>query len=278
MAENKQTIAVSPSALIFLGVVILGLVGSVGYLYGKVGTSEKGTTAIPTTAATQGTTAQQVVPTGAPLDIATIKGIFDKNVVKFGDKNRKLLVVEVTDPSCPYCHVANGDDPEIAAQMGAQFKYVSQGGAYQPPLPEIRKLVDSGQASYAFVYFPGHTAGELAAKALYCAFDQGKFWQAHDLLYSFKGYNLLNNTVHNDKANSGILADFLKGAVDATALKSCLDSGKYDSRTTDEASLAQSTLFDPQGGGTPTFILNATRFPGAYNWTDMKSTAEAAVK
>jgi len=278
MAENKQTIAVSPSALIFLGVVILTLVGFGGYMYGKVGTLEKGTTATPTT--TTGTTAQ-AVPTSSPLDINIIKGIFDKNVVKFGDKGRKLLIVEVTDPSCPYCHVANGNDPELSAQVQPpQFKYVSQGGSYQPPLPEIRKLVDAGKAAYAFVYFPGHSSGEMAAKALYCAFDQGKFWQAHDLLYSFKGYNLLNNTVHNDKANSGILADFLKGAVDTTALKSCLDSGKYDTRTAEETTLAQSSLMDPdpQKGGTPTFILNTTRFSGAYGWDQMKSVADAAVK
>jgi protein-disulfide isomerase len=139
-------------------------------------------------------------------------------------------------------------------------------------------LVDAGKASYAFVFYPGHSSGEMAAKALYCAFDQGKFWQAHDLLYSFKGYNLLNNTVHNDKANSGILADFLKGAVDATALKTCLDSGKYDTRLTDEATLAQSTLMDPQGGGTPTFIINTTRFNGAYGWTEMKPAVDAVLK
>lgn len=276
MAENKQGVTISTSALIFLGVVIVALVGFGGYMYGKVGSLEKGAAPTATNTA-QGTTAQ-AEPTSTPLNINTIKGIFDKNVVKFGDKNRKLLVVEVTDPSCPYCHVANGDDPELAAQIGSQFKYVSQGGTYQPPLTEIRKLVDEGKASYAFVFFPGHTNGEMAAKALYCAFDQGKFWQAHDLLYSNKGYDLLNNTVHNDKANSGILADFLKSAVDATALKSCLDSGKYDSRLTDEQNLAQSTLFDPQGGGTPTFILNTTRFNGAYGWTEMKSAADAALK
>jgi protein-disulfide isomerase len=273
MAENKQTIAVSSSALIFFGVVIVALVGGIGYMIGKVNTLEKGTTTTAQTATTQ-----QAAPTSAPLDIATIKGIFNKNVVKFGDANRKLLVVEVSDPSCPYCHVANGEDPELASQMGSQFTYVSKGGTYQPPLPEIRKLVDSGEASYAFVFFPGHTAGELAAKALYCAFDQGKFWQAHDLLYNNNGYNLLNNTVHNDKANSGILANYLKGVLDATALKTCLDSGKYDSRLTDESNLAQSTLFDPQGGGTPTFVLNTTRFGGAYSWTDMKAAADAALK
>jgi protein-disulfide isomerase len=284
MAENKQTVSVSPSALIFLGVVIVALVGFGGYMYGKVGTLEKGSTtntqpSTTTTAAPQGATAA-----GEPFDLNVTKSIFDKNVVKFGDASRKLLVVEVSDPSCPYCHVANGDDPELA--MGAQFNYLSKGGTYQPPLPEIRKLVDSGQASYAFVYFPGHTAGETAVKALYCAFDQGKFWQAHDLLYSNKGYALMNTTMEKDAngkaldnaGNRQLVVNFLSTAVDSNTLSTCLSSGKYDSRTTDETNLAQSTLLNPQNGGTPTFVLNATRFTGAYSWTDMKATADAAVK
>ena len=278
MKENRQTIAVSPSALIFVGVIIMGLVGFGGYMYGKVGTLEKGVA--PTTTTTTQPAAQQqaAAAPAAALDINVIKGVFDKNVVKFGDKNKKLLVVEISDPSCPYCHVANGENPELAAQIGTQFKYASQGGTYQPPLTAIRKLVDSGKAAFAFVFYPGHGNGELATKALYCAFDQGKFWQAHDLLYSNKGYELLNNTVKNDTAQVGTLADFLKGAVDANKLKDCITSGKYDSRLNDEKTLAQASLMDPQGGGTPTFILNTTRFNGAYSFADMQSVADAALK
>ena len=59
-------------------------------------------------------------------------------------------------------------------------------------------------------------------KALYCAYDQGKFWQVHDLLYSNDGYNLLNNTVQNDKGKSQQLVDFLKSVVNANDLKSCI--------------------------------------------------------
>lgn len=277
MAEkNQQTIAVSSSALIFVGLIILALVGFGGYMYGKVGTLEKGVT----TTTAQPATGQQQQAAAAPapsLDINTVKGIFDKNVVKFGDKNKKALFVEISDPSCPYCHVANGENPELAAQIGTQFKYVSQGGAYQPPLPEMRKLVDAGKAAYAFLFFPGHGNGELATKALYCAFDQGKFWQVHDLIYSNKGYELLNNTVKNDVAQIGTLVDFLKGAANANDLKTCLSSGKYDTRLNDDKALAQS-LMDPQGGGTPTFIVNTTRFNGAYGWTEVKPAVDAALK
>ena len=270
MTENKQTIAISPSALLFLGVLMLALVGFGGYMYGKVGTLEKGTS----TSSVQPDTAQQAAAPGATLDINAVKGVFDGNVIKFGDNKNKLLFVEISDPSCPYCHVAAGHNPELSEQVGAQFKYVSAGGSYQPPVPEMKKLIDSGKASFAFLYFPGHGNGELATKAMYCAFDQGKFWEVHDLLYSNKGYELLNNTVKNDVTQIGTLVNFLKGAVNDSALKTCLDSGKYDGRLADEQALS-TTLMDPQQGGTPTFLVNETRFNGAYGWTEIKVAVDA---
>jgi protein-disulfide isomerase len=273
--SNRSTIAVNKLVLVLLGFIILALAGVAGFMYGQVKSLEKWVLSINIA---QPTSVQQTAMPTALVDIGTVKAVFDLNVVKFGDKNRKLLVVEVSDPSCPYCHVAGGNDPEIASQIGPRFTYASEGGTYQPPVLEIRKLVDSGEASYAFVYYPGHSSGEMAAKALYCAFDQGKFWPAHDLLYSYQGYNLLNDTVHNDKANSGILADFLKEAVDVTALKACLDSGKYDSRLIDETKLAETSLLDLQEGGTPTYIINMTRFNGAYSWDTMRSVVDAALK
>jgi len=220
----------------------------VGILWDKVSNLEKG----GATATTTTTSAAQTAAAAVSLD--TIKGLFSKDVIKFGDVNRKVLFVEIADPSCPYCHVAGGYDPEIAAAMDTQtsrFKYVSEGGTYQPPVPEIKKLVDSGRASFVWIYFPGHTGGEMGAKALYCAFDQGKFWQADQLLRSEKGYEIQNGVdannsptkgpiVGNDKTKFAEMADFLKGVLDANQLKTCLSSGKYDARIASETSEGQS--------------------------------------
>lgn len=250
-----------------LVVLSVGLAFMVGVLWQKVTNLEKG--GVTTTA---GTNAQQAAkPT---VDLNAIKAVFKKDVIKFGDANRKLLFVEVVDPSCPYCHVAGGDDPELAAQIGAQFKYKSAGGEYLPPVPEMKKLVDDGKAAMAIIYYPGHGNGEMAMKALYCAQEKGKFWEAHDLLMNQAGYELQNTTVKNDKAQSGKVADFLAKAVDASFMKSCLDSGKYDSRLADEQALAGTLAIQ----GTPGFYINSTSFPGAYSWSDMKSVADAALK
>jgi protein-disulfide isomerase len=179
----------------------------------------------------------------------------------------------VADPSCPYCSASSGKNPALNNQIGPQFKLVSDGGTYVAPVEEMKKMVDSGQAGYAYIYFPGHRNGDMAMKALYCADEKGKFWQAHDLLMAEAGYNLINNTVLNDKTKSGELAEFLKSAVAVADMKSCLDSGKYDSVLSADTSLAQTLGVQ----GTPGFFVNTTPFAGAYSWTDMKSAVDAAL-
>ena len=270
MAENSSKSSIFERLVPVLVLLSIALAFMVGVLWQKVSNLEKGGS---TTTTTQ-PAAQQAAAPSKTVDINTVKGLFDKNLVKFGDKNKKVLFVEITDPSCPYCHVASGKDPDIATQMGTQFKYVSAGGTYQPPVTEIKKLVDSGKAGFVSIYFPGHGNGEMGMKALYCANDQGKYWQAHDLVYSFAGYNLMNTTIKNDKTQSGKLVDFLKGVVDSNALKTCLDSGKYDSRLTDDQNLATTLGV----AGTPGFMINSTRFDGAYSFKDMQSTVDAALK
>lgn len=260
-----------------LVILSIGLSFVVGILWQKVSTLEKGGVTT-TTGNTTGTTQPSVT-----LD--TIKGLWGKDIVKFGDANKKLLFVEVVDPSCPYCHAAGGYDPELGKVMGSQFTYSSDGGNYDPPATEMEKLVQSGKASMAFVYYPGHGNGEMGMKALYCAFDQGKFWEANKLLMSQAGYRIMNGydenqkpvttpVVGNDKTKSGVMADFLKGVLDANTLKSCLDSGKYDSRLTSDQALATSLGVQ----GTPGFFVNATSFAGAYGWASIQSTVDAALK
>lgn len=253
--------------VLILLILCIGQMVAVGILWQKVSGLEKVVTSISNT----DTGAQPAKPT-ASLD--TIKGLFSKDLVKFGDASRKVLFVEIADPSCPYCHAADGQNRTIYKSLGATFQLKADGGSYVSPVTEMKKLVDAGQASYTYIYFPGHGNGEMGMKALYCANEKGKFWEARSLIMSDAGYKLMNTTVQNDKTKSGVVADFLKSAVDATFIKSCLDSGKYDERLASDQALA--TELGVQG--TPGFFVNATSFPGAYNYTDMKSTVDSALK
>lgn len=247
-------------------IVVVGLAFLVGTLWQKVENLSKGNT-------TTKTTDVQQEPAPKKVDLAEIKGLFDKDVVKFGNKDSKLIFVEASDPSCPYCQVAGGLNGTLNSQIGTQFKLVKDGGTYVAPVPEMKKLVDAGKASYIWLYYNGHGNGELATKAIYCAYEKGKFWEVNDLLMTSAGYDLLNNVVKNDKAQIGKLVDFLKSA-NVDGLSTCLNSGKYDARLTADMAIGTSLGVS----GTPGFYVNETNFAGAYSFKDMESTVTSALK
>lgn len=253
--------------LIVLAAFILGLV--IGTLYTEVQYLKKGvSTATTTTGTGTGTDGQTgAAPAPVTVDIKTVKDLFNDKNMHFGDANRKNLFVMVSDPSCPFCHLATGLDPELNSTSGDQFKLVSQGGSYVAPVEEMRKLVDSGDASFVWIYSPGHGNGEMGTKALYCAYDQDKFWEVHDKLMSDAGYKLMNDNIKNDKSKTKDLVDFIGNVVNSQKLTDCIDSGKYDDRLTSDASLATSLGIS----GTPGFFINESRIDGAENWTSMKS-------
>ena len=261
---------INRSTLIFFAVLIASLAFSSGYFFSKTNS-----TSAPAPTVTTQTAQPQAQAPAAQVTVSKemITSLFSKNLITFGDATRKLLIVEMSDPSCPYCHVAGGINLDIGPKIGSQFAAKSQGGTYEAPVPEIKKLVDQKKASFVWIYYPGHGNGEMGAKALYCAYDQGKFWEAQDLLMSSKGYDLMNVTIKNDKTQSKALAAFLKSAVNPTELQSCLDSGKYDARLQTESSLSVTLGIK----GTPDFYLNTSNFNGAYSWPEMKTVADAAL-
>lgn len=270
MDQNKRGIAekMMPAMMVVMLVMAFGL----GAMWSKVKYLEAGGATTGTAPAGQ-QAAAAAQPQAVEVSQEAISGLFDKDVIKFGDANSKLVFVEIADPSCPYCHIAAGKNPELNKSAGAQFTLVADGGAYVAPVEEMRKLVDSGDAAYVYLYSNGHGNGELAQKALYCANERGRFWQVHDKLMTNDGYNLINNEVKNDKANSQKLGDFLQGTVDTNFLVDCLESGKYDARIAADQQIAGSLGVQ----GTPGFFVNTARYGGAYSWTDMKSAAESAL-
>lgn len=269
--DRSNSFLTTPMAIL-LGSIVISLAilmhGGIIKIAPKAAATQANTPA-PSAAPAQ---AQQA-PQQPTVTLAQVKDAFNKAQIKFGDTNKKLVVVEIADPSCPFCQIAAGKNGALNKQVGDRFTLVADGGSYVAPVPEIKKLLDSGQASFAWIYFPGHGNGEMGTKALYCANEQGKFWEVHDLLMSAKGYDLLNNTVKNDKSKSGDVADFLQSVFDSAAMKSCLDSGKFDNRLKADMALVQ-----PLGiQGTPGFFLNATPFSGAYSYKDMESVVKTAL-
>jgi len=263
MASLKLT---TPVAVLIGSVIIaLAILVSNGVI-----TLKKDKVAGATTNTPQNT--QEPQQTQVTLD--QIKDVFGKSVIKFGDTSKKLIIIEAADPSCPYCQIAAGKNPELNKQAGSRFTLVSDGGSYMAPVPEIQRLVTEGKAAFAYIYTNGHGGGEMGTKAMYCAFENNKFWEVHNLLMTSKGYDLLNNTVKNDKTKSGEMATFLQSVIDPNLIKQCLDSGKYDAKLNEEQALAGSIGIS----GTPGFYFNTTLFKGAYSYTEMESAVNSVLK
>lgn len=254
--------------LLMAAVFLIGrLSAQVEYLKGAGGQTAPTPVGAPTAAA------QQARQQASAVTLDQIKELVNpKRNIVFGDKDKKLIFVEFSDPSCPYCHIAGGKNPELNKQVGSQFTLVADGGAYVPPVPEMKKLVDAGKAAFVWLYANGHGNGEMATKALYCAYEKGKFWPVHDMLMTNKGYDFINNSLKNDKTKAAELAGFLKQVMSYNDMKNCLDSGKYDSRIAEDQALATSMGFS----GTPHFFVNTQPFVGAYSFKDMESAVAAA--
>lgn len=203
------------------------------------------------------------------VDFEKIKGMFDGKHITFGKPDAKLVITEVSDPSCPFCHIAGGLHPELN-NGSAQFKMKADGGTYEPPVPEIKKLIDAGKASFVFIYAPGHGNGEVGTQAMYCAYEQGKFWQAHDKLMTKAGYDLLNNVVKNDLTQASKVVSLIGNVLNTKELQSCLDSKKYANQPADDTTFVQALGF----GATPTFFVNSTVVEGAQSWTAFKPTVD----
>lgn len=264
--KNKQSVFIP---LLVIGIIVLSFVS--GSLWQKVKILEKGGSGA---VAGTGTNQQQPNQQITQVSLQELQKLFTKDYLSFGDSSRKVLFVEFSDPSCPYCHAASGTNPELNAEMGAQFQLDTKGGSYIPPVREMRKLVDLGKASYAMLYRNGHGNGQLATQAFYCAYEKGKFWEVHDLIMSNAGYKLINDQVRNDKAKIPVLVDFLKAAVDPTYLNSCLEGEKYADK------LSRDTQIGDQFGvgGTPGFFVNTKTFPGAYSYREMEQIVKSALE
>lgn len=262
------------SFLLSLGLII-GLNGQ-GTWFGTraglaISTNNAAANTATTTSATTSTAAAGGT-TGAVTKDQIVALAKSQGALTFGNADSNVNFVEFGDPSCTFCHFASGKNPELNKQR-PQFTLVADGGTYVAPVVEFKKLVDEGKASYTFVYTNGAGNGRIAAQAMYCAHEQGKFWPVHDLLFSNAGYNLINGTVKNDKAQSGTMAEFLASAIDQNFMKGCLESGKYEARLTSDEQVA--LQFGVQG--TPGYYVNTTNYAGAYSYKDMEAVVNAAL-
>jgi protein-disulfide isomerase len=144
-----------------------------------------------------------------------------------GSPHAKLTLVEYGDYACPYSRHAFSTVAVIQRRLG--------------------------QLRFVFRHFPVVDRDPLAqeaAEAALAAGAQGRFWEAHDRLFSRNLEGVL--------ADPALLAKEL--GLDVARFTADLHDGTFRARVAEEA----------EGGvqsgihGTPTFFINGTRFAGSW--------------
>jgi protein-disulfide isomerase len=119
------------------------------------------------------------------------------------------------------------------------------------------------QVQFVWKDFPVITAqSPKAAEAGQCAFDQGKFWEYHDLLYE-QAYSLSVTDLKTYAAQIGL---------DTEKFAQCLDSGQNRAKV--ERSLNEA-LREYGFPGTPSFLVNDKKLVGPPTFETLKSMIDA---
>ena len=166
---------------------------------------------------------------------------YDINVLGrpyLGGANASVVVVEFSDFQCPFCKTAVATKKQLLNKYGDKIKFVYK----QFPLENI------------------HQNSLQAAEASECAFDQGKFWEYHDIL--FENQNRLGSD--NLKAFAGQIG------LDTAKFNQCLDSGVKESIV--RADQYEGAKIGVQG--TPTFFINGVLSP-SYAPSEMEKIIDA---
>ncbi len=175
----------------------------------------------------------------------------EMNVV--GDPNAPVTIIEYSDFQCPFCgKFARETEPRI-----------------------LQDYVVPGKVRLVYRTFGNWIGPEslLAAEAAYCAGDQGKFWDFHDILfYNQHGENRGAFT----RPRIEKMAQMLK--LDMQKFNACLDSHKYQQQ-------AMQDLKDGQAAGvkgTPSFFVIAPDgsqqfIEGALPYARFKEAIDAAL-
>lgn len=173
-----------------------------------------------------------------------------------GDPSSPIKIVEYSDYQCPYCRIFFQNTEDALMQS-----YIANGTVH---------------FTYrSFGSFIGSESGK-AAEASYCAGDQGRFWEMHDIIFS-------NQTGENVGAfTDRRLTAFAENLnLNMDEFSSCFNSGKYKDR------VEQDFKDGVEAGirATPSFVLTyivngetKTRLiEGAQPFTVFQQEIEAAL-
>lgn len=166
-----------------------------------------------------------------------------------GDPNAPVKIIEYADFQCPFC-----------------LRYWQE-----TELQIINMYVTTGKVYYEYRSVGAFIGPESAsaAEAAYCAGDQGKFWEYHDILYSnWTGENAGDFTpdkLHQYAAAAGL---------DPNKFDDCLSRGSHTSQVQQDVTSAKADGVQ----ATPCFLINGRLIEGAQPFDIMQQSIESALR
>jgi len=138
--------------------------------------------------------------------------------------------------------------------------------------PVVRQVLDAygGKVNLVFFFFPlpQHLHGQLATRADYCAGEQGKFWEYHDLLFSMQ--DQFGNNVTDSEATTNMNAAAGLLNLDMEKFTSCVNSGAAYQKVLSDMELGNRLGLK----GTPTFFIGGQELVGPQTFDTFKSVLD----
>ena len=158
-----------------------------------------------------------------------------------GSKNAPVTIIEFSDFECPFC---------------ARW-YTNTKGQLD------EQYIKTGKVKLVYMHYPlnFHPQAMPAALASECAYEQGKFWEFHDLI--FENQQAIGEA--NYKKWAGELG------LDQGQFDDCYDSRKYEADVQDDFSKGQGAGIR----GTPGFLVNGRLVSGAQPFQVFQAAIEA---
>jgi len=173
------------------------------------------------------------------------------NLSSLGDPQAPVVIEAYSNFSCSHC-------ADFALETGKQIE---------------EEYIKAGQVSLVF-----RNVGNLAevpplrqaAESVYCAGEQGSFWQFHDLLFANQA-RLFSNRTANITRTMKTFAEIL--SLDIEAFEGCVEEGKYQELVLEnQAQAAQLGVT-----GTPTFFINGVKLIGNQPYENFQQAIEDAL-
>jgi len=147
----------------------------------------------------------------------------------WGNKDAKVVIIEFSDFQCPFCRVAAFGIKPFLYEFKDKVKFVF-----------INYPLDN--ACNKYMQHPMHPASCVAAEAVICGGDEGKFWELHDAIFRSQK-NLNYEAVLNIAEKQGM---------DKAALSQCMSSEVTKKKLEKDVDLAHRIYLT----GTPSILVN----------------------